>query len=175
MSGYEKHVLQSVLAGFITGLLVSVLTLALVPVDMLEELAEEVVKKQIPPEVPADEVEKALENLRKTIRTLYWITPLSSLFQYSLLGALFGLVKGAFREKFKLGELWSALLTGSLYSTLMGFLSLLALHLLVDLSEYPVLALIVAVSATTYTTLLILFSTRRGPWSRIAEAKPKLT
>lgn len=174
MNSYEKHVLQGALAGLVTGFIVGFLAFMLVSAELIEELVGDVIRAQIPPEVPPSEVEAIIEDTKRFIRSLTWLTPLTSTLQYTLIGTLLGLVKGALRYKLKFSEAASALLTEFIYISLISAIYMVLLLQLGDLLKYGVLVVLNATSGLTFTILLLLFSVRKGPWSRITNAKPKI-
>lgn len=176
MSEYEKHVLQGVIAGLITGVVAAVLML-LVLSESLESLAEELVRQQLAT-LPPEEVERAVKSVKEVTRVALRIAPVAQVFQHLLIGALFGLVKGALRNKLRLGEAASALVAGVLYTLCLGVVPVVALLTIMAelenaISRYFSLYVATLLSGTVFTASIILVSVVRGPWSRFVDAKPK--
>lgn len=179
MSDYEKHVLQGVFAGIITGIAVAVMV-ALIPTDALGSLTEELVRHQLPTSLPPEEVEKVIESIKEMTQVALRIAPIAQIIQYILVGALFGLLKGALRNKLKLGEAVSAIVTGFIHILVLGVVPITVLSALMpELADMFTknlnlnLYLAVLLPGVVFTASITLVSLLKGPWSRLIEAKPK--
>jgi len=177
---YQKHVLEGALAGVVTGVAVAALLLLLVEPQALEGAVEGVLRWQMERYgVPPSEVEEAVKQVVGVVRASLAIAPLAYVIQYTLLGALFGLLKGFLSTRLKLGSIYAALATGAIYVTLLGAIPLVAVGLLYPellevVARYlPNYQLLTLAPAATFTVALVAFSTARGPWTRITEAKPR--
>ncbi|MEM2006035.1 MAG: hypothetical protein QXG17_04735 [Sulfolobales archaeon] len=179
MGGYEKHVLQGVLSGIITGIVIAIVTL-LVPIEGLNSLTEELVKKQLPAAIPPEEVERIVKSVNEITQAAIRIAPIAQVIQYILIGALFGLLKGALGNKLKLSEAVSAIVTGIIYTLVLGIIPIAVLSALMpELADMFTkhlnlnLYLAVLLPGAVFTASITLVSLSRGPWSRLIEAKPK--
>ncbi len=180
MDTYSKHVMEGALAGVVTGVAVATLFLLLVEPQALEGAVEEVLRRQMERYgVPLSEVEEAVKQVVWVVRVSLAIAPLTFVLQYTLLGALFGLLKGFLSIKLKVGGLYAALATGATYVALLAAIPLVAATLLYPellevVARYlPNYQLLTLAPAAVFTVALAAFSTARGPWTRITEARPR--
>lgn len=177
MDVYERHVLQGAIAGLITGAVVAALAVLMLT-EHLDSLAEELVRHQLPVTLPPEEVEKAIKSVKEITHAALRIAPVAQVFQYLLFGAVFGLMKGAFRNKLNLSEAVSALSAGLFFILILGVLpigvlSALMAGLVDTVSKYFNLYLAALLPGALFTASITLISIVRGPWSRIIEATPK--
>ncbi len=168
------------LAGAVTGVVVAILLLVLVNPQTIEELTEDLLRWQLGRYgIPPEEVEKALEQAMEVVTASLAIAPLTGVIQQTLLGALFGLLKGFLTLRFRMGRVYAALVTGAAYAAVLGAIPLIVVNLLYPdllrvvskhLPNFPLLSL---VPVTVFITTLTVFSSISGPWTRVTEAKPR--
>ncbi|MEM1622899.1 MAG: hypothetical protein QW543_02005 [Sulfolobales archaeon] len=65
-------------------------------------------------------MEKIVESIKEMTQVALRIAPIAQIIQYILVGALFGLLKGALRNKLKLSEAVSAIVTGFIHILVLG-------------------------------------------------------
>jgi len=176
---YSKHVLEGAIAGAVTGIAVAVLLLLVEP-QGLEGMIEELLRQQIKGYgLALSEVEEVVKQVTGLVRTILAIAPIAYVLQYTLLGALFGLLKGFLNLRLNLGRVCAALATGATYAVLLGVTPLVALSRLYPelvgvIAKYlPNFQLLALAPAAIFTVALVVISATRGPWTRVAEAKPK--
>lgn len=177
MSGYQRHVLEGAVAGLATGLLLSIVT-ALVLAPSVTPLVEDLVRHQLSGLLPPEEVDEAVKAAVEIAGTALLVAPVIQPIQYALLGALFGLVRGALRIKLGLGAASSALAAGGLFTLSLGVAPIVALSALQPwmvevISRYLNLYLAAVAPGAVFTAALIAVGLARGPWARLAEARPK--
>ncbi len=104
------------------------------------------------------------------IKIVLGISPLLAVVQCTLYGAIFGVIAEVL-TKTGLKVPIAAFVSGTLYFIAFGVMPFTAL-LIVDVISGSLLALVLA-HPVTYLVLITLFSSFRGPWSRVFEEGPK--
>ena len=120
------------------------------------------------------------DQLSQIISVVNFIAPIAYVIQYSLIGALLGLLQNYLMLRLKTGLLTSIVLTGVIYVVVFGVMLLLVAVALRD----PLLTLVLrklgsliyaylVMSGILFTLFLSIVHLVRGPWRGILEAKPK--
>ncbi|MDW8010918.1 MAG: hypothetical protein RMH84_04930, partial [Sulfolobales archaeon] len=123
-------------------------------------------------------VEEVVESALGVARAAVYVAPVVEVVQYVLIGAIFGLVKGVFRERLGFGELTSAAAAGVLHILLLGAIPVLVIstlyaEILGVVSKYINLYLAAAAPGAVFAVSIVLVSSVRGPWTKLVEAKPR--
>ncbi len=108
------------------------------------------------------------------IRIVLGISPLLAVVQCALYGAIFGVIAEVL-TKAGLSVPIAAFISGMLYFTVFGvipFIALLIVGVIDGTINGSLLALVLA-HPVTYLVLITLFSSLKGPWSRVFEGGPK--
>ncbi len=157
----SKLVLYGLLAGIMSGLLQSVTTVAIM--NSLSKILS----------VQAGSNGNVLpEPLRSLTKVVWGISPILAVFQCALYGAIFGVVAEVL-VKAGLKVPIAAFVSGLLYFTAFGITSLATLLVINMASDSLTLCVLSLAPPITYLVLLTLFSTFRGPWSKVFEKGPK--
>ena len=174
----SRYVLYGLIAGFIAGVIAGSIPLLLG--NVFDEMIKDVMMEQLKlAGAPQEVIDEALASIGSTIAIIKWIAPIASAFQMLLLGGLFGFVQDIFIRKFKLVPWLSAILSGTLYTLLLGVIPMLAISLaygtgLIQSILKHLSPIIVFLPEIIYTALLTLFSAVEGPWSRIGKEEPSV-
>lgn len=175
---YSRSALAGIIAGLLSGLvfgLLYILFFRYITQEMLVAIAEVISSTY---GVPYDVV---YEQLSKTVSSADLAAPLVYPFQYALLGALFGLLQHYIELKLRKGLLTSILLTGAIFTLLLGYLPVV----LINYSGNPILTKVIekigdliyvysVLPGVIFTVFLLIIHYVHGPWKRLMGAKPSI-
>lgn len=182
MGDYSRYSLQGALAGLILAIPLSILATVLMGQlypDALEEILRYQLSRSLPPEYIEEALRQAMGSLEATLNVIRVLTPLLTMFQQVLLGAIFGLLKGFLRLRLGLGEALSTIISGLTYVLLLGIapvaiLELTQPELLRILKTYVGNPYLLAVlPGTFFTVSLVLVSYASWIRRRVVESSPK--
>ena len=171
-----KRIFLSILAALLSGIILIPLTILLI--GNLDQFVRDLVIAQLESAgAPPNVINATIARIEGIINFVIPLTPISSVMQLVLFGAIMGLLYGYLIEKRGVRPVYSALLTGSTYLVLLNLLPIAVIYVaqaeVAEVLFKYIHPLIVIVPGVAYTAILTILSAVKGPWSKWAEAKPE--
>lgn len=168
----NKYVFYGLIAGTITGAVLGVSLLSIT--STLNELIKEIIVYQLTVINSSQEViNETLEKIGNLMSYIVWIAPLAYVFQMLILGALFGALESFIINRFKLNASVAAILTGGAFITTFTILPIVVLTCIepkiISIIFKHINLVFILMPGIVYTTLLIIFSSIKGPWGKVKE------
>lgn len=173
---YSRSALAGVFAGLLSGVVIGLLYVILLfgfVAELVVELAKLISSAYGVP------YETVYTQISGTLSIANIIAPLVYPLQYALIEAVFGLLQHYLMVRLRIKLITSILLTGTMFTLLLGFIPLIAIryfggYLLAVVVEKmsPSIYLYSSLPGFLYTLFLIVVHHVRGPWSRALKAKP---
>jgi len=172
----SKRVFLSILAALLSGTILVPLTVSLL--GNLNQFVRELVIAQLElAGAPPNVINATLDSIEGMMNYIILLSPVSSILQLVLFGAIMGLLYGYLIEKRSVKPVYSALLTGSTYLVLLNLLPIAIISVtqaeVAEVLFRYIHPLIIIAPGVTYTAILTVFSAVKGPWNKWAEAKPE--
>ena len=175
----SKTILYNILSGVFTGIIIAII-FYLSSLERINEFIYQLTLKQliINGLSPNQATEIANQTLT-TIKNIEWIYPLGPVLNMFLISVILGVINDYIIRKTNMKPYMASIITGLVLLLVFQIIPLLIVSILIGnwfielYSKY--IGFHIPVTMTIiYTALLIIFTSIRGPWSRILESKPKI-
>lgn len=174
----SKTLLYSLLAGLLTGIIFSIVYTIHINPNIDDFIYETIYYQNKANGLSEDKARRLASETTKVLSTLNWLFILSPIMNSLILSIIFGLLLDLLINKTKLKPSIASIITGLslllLQLTILSITIIAAGTWLLDLiNKYIGLTIIIAYPLT-YTIILFILNTFKGPWIRWGESKPKI-
>ena len=175
----SKIILYNILAGIITGIIIAVILYLFALKGINEFIYQLTIKQLILNGLAPHEAVKIANKTLSSIESIEWIYPLGIILDMFFISIILGIINDYILRKTGIKPYMASIITGLILLVVFQLLPLALVSVtmgkwIIDLYSEYIGFHVQAIMTLTYTTLLIVFTSIKGPWSRILESKPKI-
>ncbi|MCD6300720.1 MAG: hypothetical protein J7L82_01460 [Staphylothermus sp.] len=175
----SKILLYNVLAGIITGFVVSIV-LYFSPLERFNEFVYQLTLKQlIINGVPSDQAARIANETLSMLKNIEWIYPLGSILNMFFLSIILGIIHDYIIRKTSMKPALASIITGLILLLVFQIIPLMLVSVLfgnwfLELYSEYIGFHIQIIMTLIYTAFLVIFTSFKGPWSKLLESKPRI-
>ncbi len=175
----SRIILNNILAGITTGIIIAILFYLFTLNNVNEFIYQLTIKQLVINGLDPHEAAKVANQTLSTIKGIEWIYPLGIILNMFLISIILGIINDYILRKTSMKPYMAAIITGLVLLLVFHLLPLALVSAtmgkwIIDLYNKYIGFHIQVIMTITYTILLTIFTSFKGPWSRILESKPKI-
>ncbi len=175
----SRIILYNILAGIITGIIIAIIFYLFALEGINEFTYQLIIKQLIINGLAPHEAVKIANKTLSSIKSIEWIYPLGVILDMFFISIMLGIINDYILRKTSMKPYIASIITGLILLVVFQLLPLILVSAIIgewiiDLHSKYIGFHIQAIMTLVYTTLLVIFTSVKGPWSRVLESRPKI-
>ncbi len=175
----SRTILYNILAGIITGVILVPLFYLIVNDKIIGFIYELTYRQLITSGFSQQTASRIANQTISSIKALEWIYPIGIIVDMFFISIVLGIINEYILRKTKVKTYIASIIMGLILLLVFQILPLMILSIsmgawIIEIYNKYIGFYIPILIAITYTSLLLLFTCIKGPWSKLLESKPKI-